>query len=162
MDANLTRLGAKHITFHTDEVAQIEQFLEDDIIEIALQGIALHINLNAALRILDLGEGGLTHDTLAHDAAGNAHHTAVLRRGRFTNIIPLLILANDREINKIAYNIRTPGINGKFSCWIGLYAHVSQRFHILSANNLLFAQFKYFQIHIDDCFIFYYTISVQR
>ena len=53
MDTDLTRLGAEDIAFHPDEVAQVEQFLEYDVVEIFVligtDGIALDVDLYASL-----------------------------------------------------------------------------------------------------------------
>ena len=76
MDGGLTHLGDKDIARHSDDVANVEQTFEDGIVEgLILTGaylVALDIELDAAVGVLQLHEGGGTHDAAAHDAAGDA------------------------------------------------------------------------------------------
>ena len=77
MDGSLTHLGDKHIARHADDVANVEQTLENGIVEgLVLVGaylVALDIELDTAKGVLQLDKRGGSHDAAAHDAAGNAH-----------------------------------------------------------------------------------------
>ena len=97
---------------------------------------------------MQLGKTRLAHDALAHNASGNAHDAAVLGCCRLAHIVALLVLTYDGQVDKVADDVCAPYRYGKFGRWIGLNAHVAQRLHILAANNFLFAQLKYFQVHI--------------
>ncbi len=76
MDGGLTHLGYKHIARYTDDVADVEQALEDGVVErLVLPGaylVALDIELDAARVVLQLDKRGGAHDAAAHDAAGEA------------------------------------------------------------------------------------------
>ena len=80
MNADLASLCAEYITLHAHKVANVEKLLEHCIVHhrilwIWTEGIARHIDLHTTLRILQLHESSLTHDTAAHDTSGNAHLT---------------------------------------------------------------------------------------
>ncbi len=53
VNAHLARLRAEHISLHTDEVAQVEQLLEHDVVQVLVligtDGVALHVDLYAPL-----------------------------------------------------------------------------------------------------------------
>ena len=108
------------------------------------KAVALHIHLNPSLTILQLRETGLTHDAFAHDAAGDAHDGAVLGCRRLAHIIAFLVLSYDGQVNEAADDVCAPRGDRVFRCGVRLNAHIAQRLHILTANNLLFAQLKYF------------------
>ena len=76
MDGGLTHLGNKHIARYADNVADVEQALEDGIVEgLVLPGaylVALDVELDATRVVLQLDKGGGAHDAAAHDAAGEA------------------------------------------------------------------------------------------
>ena len=77
MHGNLARLGAEHITLHTDYVAYVKEFFEHNVVHIlVLAGanlVTAHIHLYAACGIQQLHKGSLSHDTAAHDTSGHMH-----------------------------------------------------------------------------------------
>ena len=77
MYRGLAHLGHKDVACHTDDVANIEQALEDGVVEgLVLVGaylVALYVKLYAAVAVLQLDKRSGTHDASAHDAAGNAY-----------------------------------------------------------------------------------------
>ena len=103
MYRNLAHLGAENKTFNTDDIADIEQFLEYHVIHLLLSRggrltfgrrslniVAAHIYLNAAFRILNLNKRSLAHDTLAHKTACNTNSIAC---------IPLALFARCRRLH---------------------------------------------------------------
>ena len=60
--------------------------------------------------------------------------------------IGIIPLSNNGKIHEILNNLCAPCCYGVFGSGVRLDAHIAQCLHILTANNLLFAQFKYFQI----------------
>ena len=86
MHGYLTHLRAEYETFNADEIAYIEQFLENDVVHLLLYGrrlfafgyrclyvISRYIHLNTSFGVLDFDERGLTHDTLAHQTTGDTN-----------------------------------------------------------------------------------------
>ena len=75
MDGGLTHLGDKHIARHANDVADVEQAFEDSVVEgLVLTGaylVALDIELDTAVGVLQLDKRGGAHDAAAHDAAGD-------------------------------------------------------------------------------------------
>ena len=71
--------GAEDETFHTDEVAQIEEFLHQRVVEglvfFGADVIACDIHLDASTRIEKFEEGSLTHHATAHHATCDANLT---------------------------------------------------------------------------------------
>ena len=124
MDADLARLGAEDKTLHADEVADVEQFLEDHIIEILIligtQIVASDIYLNTAFGVLDLCKGGLSHDTAAHHTSGDAHLTWFV------------------FVTEIVTDVCREGIGGVFCGGIGVNAHVAQFLQALAPAYFLF------------------------
>jgi hypothetical protein len=63
--------------FHADEVAEVQQFLEDLVVHrLVLAGgdlVAVDVDLLVAGGIAQHGEAGLAHHTHAHQAAGEHH-----------------------------------------------------------------------------------------
>ena len=48
-----------------DEVAQVDQLLEELVVDLLAQDVALEVDLDAAAAVLDVGERGLAHDAHA-------------------------------------------------------------------------------------------------
>ena len=104
MDANLARLRAEHIALDADEVAQVEELLEDGIVESGVlaicESVTSDVNLYSSFRVLQLCESCLAHDALRHDAAGYADISAVLGCSRLPNVVSFLVLAHDGQVNE--------------------------------------------------------------
>ena len=145
MNTDFSRLGTEHKTLHTDEVTQVQQLLEDDVVQVFVlsgtDGVALHIHLDATLRVLQLGEGGLAHDALAHDAACNADHATVLRCGGFAHVVAFFIFPDDGQVLEVLYDVCAPRIDGIFCGRIGVDTHLAQLLQTLTSANLLFTEF---------------------
>lgn len=73
MDRDFAHLRAEGKAFHSDEVTDVQEALEDGVIHgLVLVGanlVALDIQLDTAFRILQFAERGGTHDAAAHDTA---------------------------------------------------------------------------------------------
>ena len=99
MNTDFSSLCAEYVSFYTDEITQVKQLLENNVVKVLVlvgaDGITLYVYLNTTLRVLQLGKGSLTHDALAHDAACNTYHTAVLRCRRLAYIVAFLIFTDD-------------------------------------------------------------------
>ena len=76
MDGELARLGDEGETLDPHEVADVQEFLEDGVVQgLVLAGadfVPLDVDLDAARRVLQLHEGGRAHDAAGHDASGDA------------------------------------------------------------------------------------------
>ena len=74
MDTDLPHLGAEDKALHPDDIANVEEFLEDHIIErlVLLRGyvVAGNVELDPALAVLDLSKGGFAHDPSGHESPG--------------------------------------------------------------------------------------------
>ena len=85
MDAELAGLGVECESLDTDDVTYVQKFLEDSVVHglvlARAQLIAFDIDLDPSGRILQLEEGGGTHDASRHHPSGNAYvlHVAFLR-----------------------------------------------------------------------------------
>ena len=74
VNGELTGLGDEGIALYADEVTYIQQLLEDGIVHRLVLArtdlVALDIDLNPALGVLQLDKRGGSHDTAAHHPAG--------------------------------------------------------------------------------------------
>ena len=128
----LAHLRTENEAFYTDEIADIEQFLENDVVHLLLHGGRLltlgngclnivtgDIDLNTALGVLNLDERGLAHDALGHQSSCNPHFFAV----------PLI---------KMRFDVR--GVPGYFilGSRVGINPHVSHRLQALPPYLFLF------------------------
>ena len=77
MDRDFTRLRAKDKALDADEVAQVQQFLEDHVVQVLVlvraEIVAGDIDLYPALRVQQFCETGFSHDAAAHHAASHTH-----------------------------------------------------------------------------------------
>jgi len=75
MDRDLAHLRHKYEPGHADDVAEVEEFLENRVVQgFILTGadvVAFHIELDPAGLVLEFHEGGGAHDPAAHDPAGD-------------------------------------------------------------------------------------------
>ena len=130
MHTDFACLCAEDIALHTNKVAQVKALLENYIIEVFIlvgtNAVALYVHLNPAFRILQFGKSSFAHNAFAHDASCNAHHRTIVGCGRFTDIVALLVLADDGQINKVLDDVRTPCVYGIFSSRVGVDAHLLQ------------------------------------
>ena len=124
MNANLAGLRAEHIALDADEVAQVEQLLEDGVVESRVLAVgkcvARHIDLYSSLRVLQFCESRLAHDALRHDASCDADVAAVLGRGSLVDVFALFVLADDRQVNEVFLYLRAESVGGIFGCGIGI------------------------------------------
>ena len=138
--ADLTHLRAEYKTLDTDEVTDIQQFLEYHIVHLLLYGcrrlafcnrrldvITGNIHLNTTLRVLQLDERSLTHDTLAHQSSRNAHRRTRVPCGFFV------------LIDEISLNIRRKTCYYIFVSRVGIDTHLAHRLQALPTNQFLFA-----------------------
>ena len=76
MDGELAGLGEEGETLDANDVADVQELLEDGVVQrLVLAGadlVPLDIDLDAAGMVLQLHEGGGAHDAPGHDAAGDA------------------------------------------------------------------------------------------
>ena len=153
MDANLARLCAEHIALDADEVAQVEELLEDGVVEggvLAIcESVTSDVDLDASFRVLQFCKSCFAHDALRHDAAGYADVSAVLGCRSLADVISFLVLADDGQVNKVFLYLRAESVCGVLCSGIRVDAQVAQLLQVISADNLLFAQFKYVQcVHL--------------
>ena len=123
MYGDFASLGTENVTLDTYEVADVEQTLEDSVVHhrivgIGTQGIAAHIDLDAALGVLKLHEGSLAHDTTAHDATCHRDTTRIVGIGRGGHF-DALVFQHLGQIDKIlTYLVGIAG-NHVLGCRIG-------------------------------------------
>ena len=124
MDADFTCLCAEDDASDTYEVADVEQFLENGVVEgLVLVGadvVAFDIHLDAALGVLQLHETGLAHHTAAHHASGH-HHGAGLG-----------------IVGELIDDVGGECVGGEFGGWIWVDAKFAQLFQTLPSAYLLF------------------------
>ena len=77
VNGNLTSLCLEDEALDADDITDVEQFLEDDIVEILVISladvVACDVHLYTSLAILELHKACFAHDTAAHDAAGDSN-----------------------------------------------------------------------------------------
>ena len=71
MNGDLSPPGAENIALDADDVPDVQLF--EAVIALRPQLVDLHIDLDLALLVQDVAEGGLPHIPLGEDAAGNGH-----------------------------------------------------------------------------------------
>ena len=122
-------LSAEHIAFHADEVAQVEQFFEERVIErFVLSGadvIAGDVHLDAPFGIHQFGEAGFAHHASSHQSAGNAH------------LAPGCVLV----VGELCFDVIAPGVDGIGCCGIRFDAHFAQFLQGIASLYFLFAEF---------------------
>ena len=126
----LARVGDECEALDADEVAYVEQFLEDGVVErrVALGAdvVAADVYLYAARVVLQFKERGAAHDAAAHDAAGDAHVGVV---GGVVGREPVGDLCGR-------------GRHVVHGGGVGLYAQFSERGQRAAAQLFLFAEFE--------------------
>ena len=134
----LAAVGAEGEAFDADEVADVEQFLEDRVVErripFGADVVAADVDLDAARVVLQFEERGAAHDAARHDAAGDAHLLKVL----------FLVVVLVGDFTRRGRYLVTGG-------GVGLDAQVAQRLKRLSAQLFLFAEFD---CHMFCCLYF--------
>ena len=139
-------LGDEGETLDADDVADIEEFLEDGVVQgLVFAGtdfVAFDIDLDAAAVVLQFDEGRRTHDAPAHHTAG------------------------DPDIFEVAFlRIKTlldvPGrcIDREFGCGIGLDAQFVKFLQRCAAAKFLFVEVCYF--HESKKFFRFYDFNPQ-
>ena len=77
MDRNLAGLRGEHVAVDADDVAHVEQFLENRVVErLVLAGtniVAPHVDLHPPGGILQLGKRGVAHDAKVHEPPGQRY-----------------------------------------------------------------------------------------
>ena len=139
MHRNLAHLGAENKTFDTDDIADIEQFLEYHVIHLLLSRggrltfgrrslniVAAHIHLNAALRVLKLNKRSLTHDAFAHESAGNTNSVACVPFSFFARCRHLnsTILVSGK-VDEISFDFYRMTSHFIFRCGVGVNAQIA-------------------------------------
>ncbi len=82
MYGGFSGFGFKNPAFYADDVAEVEQFFEEGVVEgfvfARADFIAVDVELDAAGFVLQYGEGGLAHDASCHEPAGEADFLKVV------------------------------------------------------------------------------------
>ena len=144
MNRDFARLCTEHVTLHTNEIADVEQALEHHVVHIFVfvgtQFVARHVDLDTAFRVLYLGKRCLTHHAAAHHAACDAHLWQLFGS---QGLLAFGDIDFPRAILYVISDFCAESIRRIFCGRVGVDAHLTQFLKTLSANNLLFAQFKY-------------------
>ena len=121
-------VGMEGESLHADEVADVEQFLENRVVErriaFGADVVAADVDLNAARVVLQLEERGAAHDAARHDAAGDADILEILLR--------VVVVIGD--FARRGRHFVTGG-------GVGFDAQIAQRRERLPAKLFLFAEF---------------------
>ena len=84
MYRQLAAVGAEGEALDADEVADVEQFLEDRVVErripFGADVVAADVDLDAARVVLQFEERGAAHDAARHDASGDADALEIILR----------------------------------------------------------------------------------
>ena len=138
-------VGAEGKPFHADEVADVEQLLEDRVVErrvpFGADVVAADVDLDASRVVLQLEERGAAHDAARHDAARDADLLEVLR---------VVVVTLGDFARRGRYVVACGGV--------GFDAQVAQGVERLSAKLFLFAEFD---CHIVS-FMMFRGISPQK
>ena len=125
----LAGVGEEREALDAHEVADVQQFLEDRVVErriaFGTDVVAADVDLYAARVVLQLEERGAAHDAARHDAAGDAHLLKVLLVG--------VVVVGD--FTRRGRHLVTGG-------GVGLDAQFTERRERLSAKLFLFAEFE--------------------
>lgn len=127
MDGDLSHLGAEYKSLDTDKVAYVEEFLEDYVIHVLVfaraKVVAAYVDLDTAVGILKLHEGGFAHDATAHDTAGDVHFTCL------------------GVVLEVFFDFLAVSGHWILCCRIGFNTSVAERLHAVAPYDFLFAQF---------------------
>ena len=78
---------------------------------------------------------------LRHDATGYADVAAVLGCRSLADVISLFVFAHDGQVNEVFLYLRAESVCGVLGSGIRVDTQVAQLLQVISADNLLFAQF---------------------
>ena len=134
MNRGLAHLGDKDVTGHTDNVADVEQTFKNGVVEgLVLTGanlVALNIQLDTPVGVLQLYKRRGTHDAAAHDAASYAD---VLKQ----RVVLRIFLENLARL----------GVHLVQGGGIGINAQILQFVQRIPADLFLFGQFGHDAIY---------------
>ena len=77
VDADFAGLGLEHEALHADHVAQIVVF--EVLVRVLAHVVPADVDLNLAVAVQQMGEGGLAHDAAGHHAPGDGHGLVLQR-----------------------------------------------------------------------------------
>ena len=118
VDRQLAHLRAERVALHAHDVADIEQALENVVVESFGQIVPSHVDLDLAGRILQIEEGGLSHDALRQDAAGERDPQGLRRRRVVGRLVPRIVEGR-QYISRAMRNVPRIGVRvdaGRFEC----------------------------------------------
>ena len=105
MHAELAGSGAKQVAFDADNVAQVQLFVEREVLFI--HRVLANINLQTLAVLHQMGESGLAHAANAGDAAGYFHGNARLQLGRgFGSVLRYYLRNGVREVEAVAIRFK--------------------------------------------------------
>ena len=153
MYTDFAGLCAEDVAADTYKVAQVEQFLEHDVVEVLVLArtnfVALDIYLYPSARILYFGKSSLSHNASAHKASGDGYIAAVFGVCSHPQGLSLLVghglavfIGLEREVGKLFADVIAPGVDGEFCCRVRFNAAFAELCERCPAGNLLFAEFK--------------------
>ena len=119
MNGDFARLGAEHHAAHAQDVADV--ILLEIGIGVHTQIVPGYINLNIALAVQQVGEGGLAHHAAGGHAARQGHR------------LPLQLVKTVDHVAAVVGHIIAGQLVGVLPC-------VNQRLQLLAADDLLLGQ----------------------
>ena len=125
VNGDFAHLCAEHKSLDADNVADVEQFLEENVVGVLVfsrtKVVAADVNLDTAFGVLQFHKRGFAHDAAAHDAAGNSHFAWL------------------GVVFEVFLNLFCVSCNYIFLSGIRLYSHLSEFGETVASHNLLFA-----------------------
>ncbi len=115
MHRQLARVGYEGLAAHSDEIADVQQFLEYLIIKIFGQVVSAYVDLYPPRVVLQLEKRGAAHYAAAHHSPRYGHLSRIFRY------------------------LRGVGRDPEFRRRIGLHAHLAQLAQRLAPDLFLFA-----------------------
>ena len=122
-------VGEEREALDAHEVADVEQFFEDRVVErriaFGADVVAADVDLNTARVVLQFEERGAAHDAARHDASGDAYLLEIL--------FGVVVVVGD---------LARRGRHLVAGCGVGFDAQFTERRERLSAKLFLFAEFE--------------------
>ena len=137
MDRDFAGLGAEYITFHTYEVADVEKLLEHSVVHLlVLAGaklVAVEVDLDAAVGVLQLHKGGFAHNAATHNAACH---------GDFAGRSEGIAIGIKLRVGEVGTDFVGVSVYGVFGSRIGVDTHSAELLERAAAYDFLFAEFE--------------------
>ncbi len=130
VDRDFAGLCAEHVSLDAYDVANVEQFLEHNVVEILVFSgaklVAVKVNLDTSGGVLELHECRFTHDAACHDASGHYN-----------------LSGSGLVVGEVGFYFIGVCVDRPHCGRIWVYAASAHLIEGVTAHDLLFAKFKY-------------------